>query len=294
MSMEYLRPASLDEAVTALAQARGQARVLAGGSDLMIELRKERLSGAEMAGQLVDVADLPELAGARLQGDRIILGAGLTFAQCQEHPLLLERLPLLTQAARSVGSLQIRQVATLGGNVGNMSPAGDGVTALVGLGACARLASAQGLREVLVEDLVAAKGLGPGEIIVNFSLASPAQPLAASFRKVIRRAAVGIARFNLAVQLGLDDAGLISEARLGAGAVFASPRRLTALEGMLLGQPPSPALWRRAAQALVAQMIEAAGKRPSMVYKAPALERVAARTLAQAWSNGRAGKGGQA
>jgi CO/xanthine dehydrogenase FAD-binding subunit len=229
---------------------------------------------------------LPELTGVKMDGADLILGAGLTFAQCQEHPLLLERLPILAEAARTVGSLQIRNVATLGGNVGNFSPAGDGVTALVGLGAFARLAKLGQAREVLLERLVAGKDLRFGEILVSFRLPAPAQPRAAAFRKVIRRQAVGIARFNLAVQLGRDEQGGVDQACLGVGAVFPSPRRLREVENLLQGGKPGPALWVQASQLVARLMLDTCGSRPSMAYKEPALARVTAATLALAWQRG--------
>lgn len=289
MSSEYLRPASLPEALKALASAGPAARIIAGGSDLMVELRQRRLHGQELPGLLVDVAGLPELQGARLQDGGLWLGAGLTFSQCQEDALIGARLPLLAEAARTVGSRKIRNVATLGGNLGNLSPAADGVTVLAGLGATAFLASPGGRRPAAVEDL-AAQGLLPGEIIMGFNVSAPACPTAAAFRKVIRRQAVGIARFNLAVQLDLDDQGAIAAAHIGVGAVFPSPRRVGEAEALLRGQKPSPGLWAGAALALAQAMLKACGQRPSMVYKEPALTRVAARTLELAWRRGLASR----
>ncbi|MFH1035946.1 MAG: FAD binding domain-containing protein [Pseudomonadota bacterium] len=287
MSTDYLRAASLPQALEALAAAGAGARVMAGGTDLMVELRQMRLKGQEPPVLLVDVAGLPELAGARLEGNALWLGAGLTFSQCQEETLIQERLPLLREAARSVGSLQIRNVATLGGNLGNQSAAADGVTVLVGLGAEALLATAKGQRQVAVEELAAkSQTLKPGEIIVGFTLPAPACARAAAFCKVIRRQAVGIARFNIAAQLALDVQGLISAANIGVGAVFPSPRRVPQAEELLLGQRPEPGLWARAARAISDGMLAACGARPSMVYKEPALTRVAARTLELAWRRG--------
>lgn len=290
MSLEYLTPASLQEACAALAQAGPAGRIMAGGTDLMVELRAQRLAGREPAGLLVDVAGLPELQGARQEGRKIWLGASLTFSQCQDHPLVREHLPLLAEAARRVGSLQIRNVATLGGNLGNQSAAADGVTVLAALGAVARLASSTGERQALVEE-VAGQGLAPGEIIVGFYLAAPASPAAAAFAKVIRRQAVGIARFNLAAQLHLEGEGRIAAAGVAVGAVFPSPRRVPEAESLLLGRRPSPDMWEQAAQAISHDMLRACGERPSMAYKEPALTRVAARALELAWRRGLANPG---
>lgn len=285
MSLDYQTPASLDQALILLSQADQSGRIIAGGTDLMVELRQERLAGQDLHRLLVDVAGLPELQGVRLEGEDIWLGAGLTFSQCQEDDLIRQRLPLLAEAARSVGSKQIRNMATLGGNLGNRSAAADGVTVLAALGATASLASPQGLRRAAVEDL-ARDGLAKGEIIMGFSLNAPPTPLAATFSKVIRRQSVGIARFNVAVQLDLDQQGLIRAAGIGVGAVFPSPRRVTEAETLLLDRQPAPELWRQAAGAITDAMLNACGARPSMIYKEPALSRVAARTLELAWQRG--------
>jgi CO/xanthine dehydrogenase FAD-binding subunit len=291
VSPDYLRAASLAEALAALAQAGTAALIIAGGTDLMVELRQRRLQSQRLPGLLVDVAGLPELAGARLDGDQLWLGAGLTFSQCQEDALIQERLPLLAEAARTVGSRQIRNVATLGGNLANSSPAADGVTVLVGLGAMAQVVSVGCGRRVPVEELAApGAGLAPGEIILGFSLSAPTCASAAAFRKVIRRQAVGIARFNIAAQLELDADGVIAAAGIGVGAVFPSPRRVPQAEDILLGQRPAPGLWTKSAQAITEGMLAACGARPSMIYKEPALTRVAARTLELAWQRGLAGR----
>jgi CO/xanthine dehydrogenase FAD-binding subunit len=288
---DYLRPASLAEALAALAQAGPAARIIAGGTDLMVELRQRRLQSQTPPGLLVDVADLPELSGVRLEGNGLWLGAGLTFSQCQADALIQERLPLLAQAARTVGSRQIRNLATLGGNLANLSPAADGVTVLVGLGAMAQVVSVGCGRRIPVEELAApGRGLAPGEIILGFSLPAPACPKAAAFRKIIRRQAVGIARFNIAAQLDLDGDGVITAAGIGVGAVFPSPRRVAQAEDILLGQRPAPGLWAKAARAITEGMLAACGARPSMIYKEPALTRVAARTLELAWQRGLAGR----
>jgi CO/xanthine dehydrogenase FAD-binding subunit len=184
-----------------------------------------------------------------------------------------------------MGSVQVRRLATIGGNVGTASPAGDGITPLVACAAEARLFSKNGNRTLLVSDLISAPGrtrLAAGELIHSFSLEIPEQPNRFFFHKIMRRQAVAIARMNLAVQLALGPSGRIAAARLSAGAVFPTPRRLTAVEDSLVGQAPGKKLFEEAGRAAAQVMLQVSGRRPSMAYKVPALERLVAWGLEQA------------
>src|SRR5438552_443672 len=138
MTMAVLVPETLDEACTALA-ARPGAVLLAGGTDLMVGVN----AGRTRPDDVVAVGRLAELRGWRGDGDHVVLGAGVTYTELLTGPV-----PLLAQAARSVGSPQIRNAGTIGGNLGTASPAGDGVVALVALGGTVRLRSVDGERDV--------------------------------------------------------------------------------------------------------------------------------------------------
>ncbi len=138
--MPVLVPDTLDEACAALAAHPG-ATLLAGGTDLMVGIN----AGRTRPDDVVAVGRLAELRGWRRDGDHVVLGAGLTYTECLAEPLA-SLVPVLAQAARSVGSPQIRNAGTLGGNLGTASPAGDGVTALVALGGTVTVRSVEGER----------------------------------------------------------------------------------------------------------------------------------------------------
>ncbi len=277
----YLAPASLGEALAVLAE--GQARVVAGGTDLMIALRRARLRGQPAPDTLLDVTRVPELTRLDLDAPRPWLGAGLTFRELEIHPEVARVYPLLARAAASVGSAQVRATATIGGNAANGSPAADGVAALTALGAVAEIASPEGARLCPLPELITGVNqttLGPRDIILGFSLDPPTPAAGQAFAKVGRRQAVAVARLNLAVCL---DRALI-DPRVVLGACFPSPRRLADVEELLARGKPGPELWRAAGQKAADHFVAVCGWRSSAPYKVPAVTRMLAQTLAECWA----------
>ncbi|MFH1060178.1 MAG: FAD binding domain-containing protein [Pseudomonadota bacterium] len=276
----YLAPLSLAEALAAKAAG---ARVVAGGTDLMISLRHARLSGHDRPEVILDVTRLPELNRLDLTADRPFLGAAITFHRLETDPEVAARYPLLAQAASMVGSVQVRQTGTIGGNAANGSPAADGVSAITALGAVALVASPAGRREAPIGELITAPNrtsLAPDELILGFFLDRLPAGMGQAFSKVGRRQAVAIARLNLAAAVSADQA----EARVSLGACFPSPRRLTAVEELVKSGVPGPDLWREAGRLAASTFTTVCGWRSSAVYKVEAITRVTARTLATAWA----------
>jgi len=276
----FIMARSLEHALEVL--ATGSAKIIAGGTDLMIHLRKTRLSGGEAPETILDLSRLAELK--RLEPDAVepYVGAGVTFRALASDHQFARYLPLLAQAAATVGSVQVRQTATIGGNVANASPAADGMTALTALGARAEIASIEGTRLCSLEELVSAPNkttLAPQELIVGFVL-DTLPPLGQAFAKVGRRQAVSVARLNLAVCLdpALDDP------RVVLGACFPSPRRLMDVEKVIKQGDPSEDLWWAAGHQAAQHFTDVCGWRSSAAYKVPAVTRVVAHTLAQAWA----------
>jgi CO/xanthine dehydrogenase FAD-binding subunit len=285
MMPSYFAPASLEEALDHLDRWEGAVRLLAGGTDVMIDLRTSRLKGMIPSTALLDVSAVPELQEIRVEAGRLQVGAAVTFQTLERDPLLKSLVPVLSDAAAQMGSAQVRRLATIGGNVGTASPAGDGITPLTALDALVHIVSKRNSRIVALADLIIAPGrtgLAPNELIHSLSFNLPESPERFFFSKVMRRRAVAIARMNLAVQLVLEAPGEIQSARIAAGAVFPSPRRLKEVEKMLVGQHPGEELFRACGRAAVAAMVAVSGRRPSMAYKEPALERLTA------WGLGRA------
>lgn len=278
---DYLRPTTLEECLAALERAGESGLPYAGGTDVMIHLR-ERTERMRRVRLLVDLAALDELRGIGEQDGRIRIGAMTTHSEAAASALLRLHAPFLCAAAATVGSLQIRNAGTIGGNVCNGSPAADTVTPLVALGAKAHIFSTTGERIVPVEALYG-KGrmaLSPGELVTAFSFDSFAK-WNTSFLKLGRRKALAISRMNVAAALRLSS-GRIAGARIAPGCVFRTPDRVPGAQERLLGQVPSRELFALAGRLCSEEMIRRTGVRWSTEYKQPVLEALVERTLCQA------------
>ena len=202
---EYARPGSLAEAVALLADRGPEARVLAGGTDLVIRLRDGSLAPA----LVVDVKGIPELApGIRLDGGILVIGATTVMTDVAADPLVRRHAPALAEAAAVVGSVQIRNRATLAGNVCNASPAADTVPALLVHGALVVAAGPGGTRRVPVDDLFVRSGVTTllrGELVTSIEIPMPADRIASAHERRTRRRGHDLA--SVTVTCGVDAAG---------------------------------------------------------------------------------------
>jgi CO/xanthine dehydrogenase FAD-binding subunit len=211
-----LLPRSLDETLAALEQ-QPDATILAGGTDLMVAIN----AGRHRPGTVVSLAQVPELRHWRREGDELVLGACLTYTE-MEHGELAALVPALCQAARTIGSPQIRNAATLGGNLGTASPAGDTLPVLAALDAVVEVAGPAGPRSMPVLDFVTGvkrTALQPGELVTSVRV--PVLEGRQEFLKVGTRNAMVISVVMAA--LVLDRAG--RTVRLGLGSVAPVPVR---------------------------------------------------------------------
>jgi carbon-monoxide dehydrogenase medium subunit len=218
--MRYEAPESLEGAVALLAGAAGEARVLAGGTDLLVQMRAD-IVDPEL---IVDIKKIAETRAITLETGGWRIGAAVTGAELKEHARLKRAWPGVVEAANLIGSTQVQGRATLGGNLCNGSPAADSVPALIAAGAVATLAGPGGQRDLPVEDIM----LGPrklalrrGEIVVSFLL--PPRPSRSSdaYLRFIPRTEMDIAVVGAGVSVTVDGAGTITAARVSLGAVAA-------------------------------------------------------------------------
>jgi len=218
--MRYEAPDTLGAAVALLAGATGDARVLAGGTDLLVQMRADVVD-PEL---IVDIKKIAETRAITEEKGGWRVGAAVTGAELKEHARLKRVWPGVVEAANLIGSTQVQGRATLGGNLCNGSPAADSVPALIAAAAVASLAGPQGRRDLPVEDVM----LGPrklalrkGEIVVSFLL--PPRPKGSSdaYLRFIPRTEMDIAVVGAGVSLTLDGAGTIAAARVSLGAVAA-------------------------------------------------------------------------
>ena len=253
--MDYMRfeaPASVDAAVALLAEGGDGARVLAGGTDLLVQLR----SGMVEPSMVVDIKHLPEVLEIAAEDGGFRVGAAVSGAELGEHAELKARWPGVVEAAELIGSTQIQGRASMGGNLCNASPAADTVPALIAARATCTVAGPRGRREVAVEDICTGPGrtsLAPGEFVVSFHL--PARPARSgdAYLRFIPRTEMDIAVVGAGVNLTLDAQGACTQAEVSLGAVAPTALRVTeaaeALVGTRLDDAAMAALARAAAAA---------------------------------------------
>jgi carbon-monoxide dehydrogenase medium subunit len=237
--LAYTAPTSVEEAVRALAGASGTAKVLSGGTDLLVQLRSGRLK----ADLIVDTKKIPGLSGIREEGGGFVIGAATSGATIGEHERLGEAWPGVVEAANLIGSTQIQGRATLAGNLCNASPAADSVPALIAGRATCVVAGSNGRREVPVESIATGPGrtsLKADEFIVEFRLPKRPPRSSDAYLRFIPRTEMDIAVVGAGVNLTLDPAGVITDARLVLGAVAPTavivPEAATALIGRKLDE----------------------------------------------------------
>lgn len=276
----YIRPKSLAETLRFLGDHGPESSVVAGGTDLSIGIRKGGLSPT----YVVDVSRLEEMRFIRREDGLLRIGAATTFSEVVQSPLVNEVAPVLAKGSRCIGSAQIRNVGTLGGNVVNASPAADGVPTLMVHNTRAVVESDGSQRIVPLEELITAPyrtSLKPGEIVTEFLLECPGDDFVCSFHKLARRKALAIARINVAVLCSLSGDGTIADTRIAVGSVTPSPCRMKDAECHLAGRRADLDLLMEAAEKVSAEMIRQSGVRPSTAYKKPAVEGLVVKALAE-------------
>lgn len=260
------------------------ARPIAGGTDMQVQFH-EKSRRWENLRYVVDLSHIEALRYIRETDTAVEIGAFTTHTQLNTSPLVREAAAFLAAAAGTVGSPQIRNLGTIGGSIGNASPAADPLTPLIALNARAVLTSGEGSREVLVKDLYVKSGvldLKAGEIITTFLFDKLPAGAKTHFEKLGRRKALAISRMNVSVVVVPDGDGNISDARICPGCVFAVPDRVATAEVLLIGKKPDEALFAQAGKEVAAEMIRRTGVRWSTEYKEPVVEALTQRALLKA------------
>ena len=247
-AFDYARPGSRAEAL-ALASNGRRALFLAGGTDVIVQLREGRRS----CDLLIDLKHVPELTSITVgPSGALEIGAAVPLAEIYEHPVVRRDFPALVDAASIIGGIAIQSRATLGGNLCNASPAADSSPALMALGATLRIAGPAGERTLPVADFFVGPGqnaLQPGEILVSVRI-PPLPPRSAAFyHRFIPRNEMDIAVASSGVCLALDDAGRIADARVALGAVAPTPILVPAARDALLGREPGAEAFAAAGEA---------------------------------------------
>jgi len=237
---KYVLAETIDEAVSALAQASGAAKPVAGGTDLLLELHQGRQNPVHT---LVDVSAIPDLLRLEERGGQLFVGAGVPVARIVEHPLMRLNAPAVVEACGLIGGPQVRNTATLGGNVAHALPAADGMISLAAMDAVAEVAGANGVR--LVPLLQLFRGLGKNvltennEILIGFYLPLRQAGQGSAFARIMRPQGVALPILNMAIWLQRSG-DKIECARIAVGPAGPTPQRALAVEEFLYGRRFDP------------------------------------------------------
>ena len=233
--MEYVNASSVRQVLDALAQADGSAVVMAGGTDLMVDFKAGKLQPK----MWVDVTRVPELGGITVEDGKLVIGAAVTLTTIARSPLVRQYFPSLAQGCGTVGSLQIRNSATLVGNVVSAQPAGDGAMSLAPLDPTFTVLSAQGERQLSMGEMYAGFARSAidhsRELVTKISIPLPQPGEAASFVRLELRKSLSLPMLNCAAMIHVEN-GTVTWARITMAPVGVGPVRAKAAEAFLAGK----------------------------------------------------------
>lgn len=247
---DYHTPTSVEETIQLLSSYAGNSRIIAGGTDLLIDLQFNH--SGPMLDALIDVTMIPEMTRMVEQDGSLIVGAAVTHTNIVKSALIEARATCLVESCGVVGGPQVRNVGTLGGNVAHALPAGDGTTSLVTLDAEAEVAWGDGRREWLP---IAKLFKGPGvsaldstrDLLVAFRFKLCGDGEATAFKRIMRPQGVALPVLGCAVWVKLDESKQnYAAARICIGPIASVPARATEVEIALFGQPANDATLEKA------------------------------------------------
>jgi CO/xanthine dehydrogenase FAD-binding subunit len=270
--VDYIRPQDLGEALDFINDYAPDATILAGGTDVMIDMR----SGVLKSRYLLDVSRLPELRDIKFDNGELTIGAGVTITEIDQSETIGRYAPALQKAADRFAGRQVRNIATIGGNVAHCSPCGDTIPPLLIHDAVAVVVSPAGQRNVPIEEMAGGPyhcTLRPNELITHFILKpKPDDVEFADFQKIGRRKELAISRMSMAAMARQAGDKSISFIRFALGSCTPTPHRFREIEDLLLEKVPDEILLWEAGRVLAERMIEITGRRSSAVYKEPAIQ----------------------
>jgi CO/xanthine dehydrogenase FAD-binding subunit len=281
---QYLSPHSIPEAIQALSSAPRPVIPIAGGTDLLLDLQQGRHAPVHT---LIDLTTIPEMTQLEEREGRLFVGAAVALNRIARHPLIAQHAQALVEACDLVGGPQVRNVATLGGNVAHALPAADGTIALLALDAEAEIASVASTRRVPLSDLF----LGPGksslrhgeELLVGFYIPFLQTHQASAFKRIMRPQGVALPIINLAILISRDSA-TIREIRIAVGPGAAIPWRAEQAEQELVGKQIDEQTIDAALQALLAHVgFRSSARRATAEYRRHLVGSLFRDTLSAAW-----------
>jgi xanthine dehydrogenase FAD-binding subunit len=242
----YYLARSIEDALAALADAPGSAYPVAGGTDLLLELQQGRKARVHT---LVDVTHIPELKQLEERGESLFVGAAVPISSIVNSPLVRHHAPAVVEACSLIGGPQVRNTATLGGNVAHALPAADGMISLVAMDAQVEIASSNGCRLEPILSLFRGPGVSAlnlkEEILVGFHIPVLRPGQGSAFSRVMRPQGVALPILNMAVCL-VRAGDIVADIRIAIGPSGPTPSRASAVEAVLKGQPLTDAVLAQA------------------------------------------------
>lgn len=284
IDFDFIRVKTLDKALEFLQEKGSVTRLLAGGTDLLIELRGLNLDDPAAPRYILDISGIEELKDIREANGSLSIGPLTPHSKIASSKLVKRYAPCLAQACSTIGAVQHRTVGTIGGNIINASPAADSVPALIVLDAEVTFKSAKGERSSLLKDIFIKPyqtNIQPDELLTEIRFEKLPEGAKTSFIKLGRRNALAIARMNIAAVVILKGK-IVKDIRISPGSTTPMPDRIRIAEEVLLGKVPTKELILTAGKKVSEEMIRRSGVRWSTPYKKPVIEALVARALRQA------------
>jgi CO/xanthine dehydrogenase FAD-binding subunit len=282
MNIQYFRPTSLTEALQCLQDSAYQNRLLAGGTDLMVQLRNH----PEDNSRLIDISRLEDLKKVEVGLDKVVIGAAVTFNEILLNVELQKSVPLFMLACSQIGGPQIRNRGTIGGNVVNAAVCADTLPVLVCLEAEVSLTNGISSRKLLISEFISSKNhtnIKPGEILTQFSFLKPSPQTRLAYIKLGRRNAMAISRISLSLLGSLNQDGTIQSCRMAFGAISECVSRFSEVEDALQGKKPDLKHFETCGQIATSKLIALQGRRWSTEYKEKVVTNLCKRALQKAF-----------
>jgi len=281
---KYVLAETLDEAIAALGAASGESCAIAGGTDLLLDLQQGHQAPVNT---LVDITRIPELGALEQRGMELFIGAAVPVREITSSPLVHAHATAISEACGLIGGPQVRNTATLGGNVAHALPAADGMISLVAMGASAEIANEEGMRRLPILELF----LGPGrsalkrnrDVLVGFAIPLRKAGQASAFSRVMRPQGVALPILNAAVWIDREGA-IIHDVRIAVGPSGPVPQRAIEIEKVMIGGTFGDDLMREVKDAIPATFhFRSSAQRAGAEYRYQLCEVLLEDVITTAW-----------
>jgi len=274
-SIEILTPKSLNEVLSILSNQEKKLKIIAGGTDVVTGLKQESKRFIETE-VLIDINRIAELKGIEQRNGKISIGAASTFSEIYKNQIVSKELPILKKAVSTIGSLQIRNRATIAGNFVNNAPCADTVPALLVYSATIEIESINSKREISLQEFLQGPyktQLKKDEIVTRINIPIPSKTYIGDFYKLGRRQAVAISRITLAVLMELKE-NKINDVRIASGAITPIGVRFSELEKYAKGKEANKDFLKSLSSKMGEEIIKLTGLRWSSEYKLPVVQQM--------------------